>query len=144
MHLYILACWKMQKTNDVWVIAWHNRWWPTYDYSMQPIVLKSRIISASTQATVSSIETPIWPSEDHKSGYMNINSCYITCYFIIHCSMTINLKTCRNYVFLSLWINIQYAHWMLHLIFSIKCPMKVLLLLIFMNVVYKRCENSGW
>ena len=45
---------------------------------------RSRIIPASTQATViPSIklveETPIWPSEDERSDYMNINSCYPAC-----------------------------------------------------------------
>ena len=46
--------------------------------SMQAIASRSRIIPASTQATVNQSielveETPIRLSEGHKSGYMHIN-----------------------------------------------------------------------
>ena len=51
--------------------------------SMQAIASTSRIIPASIQATVIPSlelveESPIRPSEGHRSGYKNIYSCYIT------------------------------------------------------------------
>ena len=51
--------------------------------SMQVIASRSRIIPDSIRATVIQLlesveETPIRPSDDHRSVNMNINSCYTT------------------------------------------------------------------